>query len=111
MSGFSEQIPDEVIIGLGALSYRAFYTAHEYFEDAWRKTPDYSREFYRALLHISGGFFRLSQERPAAAKKFFIHALEWLAFFPSPYRGFRTDELINCLQNLTETINQNEPCV
>ena len=110
MSEFTEQIPDEVTIGLDAFNRREFFAAHEYFEDAWRKTPGDSREFYRALLHLSGGFFRLTQARPAAALKFFSHTLKWLAFFPSPYRGFITDELIDYLQKISEAIIQETPC-
>ena len=64
-----EQLPDNVIAGLEAFRKKEFYSAHEYFEDAWRKTLGTSREFYRALLHLSGGFFRLTQSRPGAAKK------------------------------------------
>jgi len=110
MSEFTEQIPHEVTIGLDAFNKREFFAAHENFEDAWRKTPGYSREFYRALLHLSGGFFRLTQVRPAAAQKFFTHALKWLAFFTSPYRGFKTDELIYFLQKISEAIIQETPC-
>jgi len=55
-------------------------------------------------------FFRLTQVRPAAAQKFFTHALKWLAFFTSPYRGFKTDELIYFLQKISEAIIQETPC-
>ena len=110
MSEFYIQIPDEVKLGLDAFSVEAFYTAHEHFEDAWRNTHDDSREFFRALLHISGGFYRLTQARHTAAEKFFKHAINWLAFFPSPYWGFKIDDLIFHLEKIIETIKQKTPC-
>lgn len=110
MNKTPDQLPDDVVAGLKAFSKRDFHTAHEFFEDAWRKTPGASREFYRALLHISGGFFRLTQSRPGAAKKFFTHALKWLAFFPSPFAGIKTDKLIWHLENLIQAINTGMPC-
>jgi predicted metal-dependent hydrolase len=67
--------------GILAFSHSEFYEAHEHFEDAWRVTPGPSREFYRALIQISGGFFRLTQGRKMAANKFFQHALHWLEGF------------------------------
>lgn len=84
-----------------------YYEAHEYFEAAWRLTQDPSREFYRALLQVSGGYYRLTQERPEAAKKFFTHALGWLDGFPSPFRGIDTAELKVQLQKMIKAINQN----
>lgn len=105
-----DQLPANVVAGLVAFSKRDFYTAHEHFEDAWRKTPGASREFFRVLLHISGGFFRLTQSRPGAARKFFSHALKWLTFFPSPYAGIYTDLLTFQLENLIQAINTGIPC-
>ena len=105
-----EQLPGNVIAGLEAFRKKEFYSAHEYFEDAWRKTPGSSREFYRALLHLSGGFFRLTQSRPGAAKKFFTHAIKWLVFFPSSYAGINTDLLTFRLENLIQAINTGIPC-
>lgn len=84
-----------------------FYEAHEHFEDAWRETLDESREFYRALLHLSGGFFRLSQKRPGAAKKFFSRAHHWLSLFPTPYRKVDTNKLKKYVLKMINTIDKN----
>lgn len=86
--------------GLLAFNQREFYEAHEGFEDAWRETPGPSREFYRALIQISGGFFRLTQNRPKAAIKFFNNALKWLADFPSPYMNLDTDGVKHHLRRI-----------
>lgn len=92
--------------GLKLLNNRAFYQAHEFFETAWRETNDNSREFYRALLHLSGGFYRLTQDRPEAAKNFFTHAIRWMRQFPNPYFGFDTKALLDHMQNLIAAIDQ-----
>ena len=92
--------------GLKLLNCRAFYQAHEFFESAWRETNDNSREFYRALLHLSGGYFRLTQDRPEAARKFFTNAVRWMGHFPNPYFGFDTKALLDHVQNLIAAIDQ-----
>lgn len=93
--------------GLRLFNQGDYYEAHEHFEAAWRQTHDPSREFYRALIHVSGGFYRLTQDRPDAAKKFFTHALRWLREFPSPFLGIDTAELKVRLHQLMEAIDQN----
>ena len=85
---FSQNLLQTVKNGVQLFNHGAFYEAHEFFEDAWRQTQEESREFYRALLHLSGGFFRLQQDRPSAARKFFTKAQYWLAYFPNNHLGF-----------------------
>lgn len=102
-----DNISSEVEKGLQHFNQGDFYEAHEYFETAWRQTDDPLREFYRALIHVSGGFFRLTQERPGAAKKFFTHALRWLREFPSPILGIDTAALKAHLLQMIEAIDQN----
>lgn len=102
-----EKISSAAEKGLQHFNKGDFYEAHEYFETAWRQTDDPSREFYRALIHVSGGFFRLTQERPGAARKFFSHALRWLQEFPSPYLGIDTAALKAHLLEMIEAIDQN----
>lgn len=87
MNEQSEKLLENAINGLNAYNAGDFYRAHEYFEAAWRETPTESRDLYRALLSLSGGFFRLMQKRPDAAWKFFIKAHDWLAQFPGNYYG------------------------
>lgn len=100
MTKRKEEYPREVNEGIQLLNQDRFYEAHEAFETAWRRTQDPSREFYRALLQVGGGFFRLSQGKPQAAKKFFSHALKWLALFPSPHLGFDTEILMEDIQKI-----------
>ncbi len=97
--------------GLRQFNQGEFYKAHEYFERAWRETKDDSREFYRALLQVSGGFYRLTQGRPGAAIKFFNRSLHWLEFFPKHYQGINTDELRNQLEELIKATNENRDTV
>ncbi len=92
--------------GLNLFNRREFYEAHEYFEHAWRETHDDSREFYRVLIHLTGGFFRLTQGRRDAAIKFFDRAHFWLKGFPSPYFGIDTDDLRDQLSNLRRAASQ-----
>jgi predicted metal-dependent hydrolase len=92
--------------GFLAFNNHKFYEAHECFENAWRKTEDDSREFYRALLQLSGGFFRLTLGRPEAARKFFSRSLHWLGFFPDRYQSVDTAELRKQLANMIEAIEK-----
>lgn len=101
-------LPTNIIKGLQAFNQGDFYTAHEFFEDAWRETPDGSREFYRALLHLSGGYYRLTQDRPGAALKFFQRSQHWLGKFPSPYFQIDTNTLKSHLDLLIAAINSGQ---
>jgi predicted metal-dependent hydrolase len=85
---------------------REFFTAHEFFEAAWRETKDESKEFYRALLQISAGYFRLTENRPKAADKFFNLAHKWLQGFPNNYLNFDLQAIKNNLHNLSYLISQ-----
>lgn len=103
-----ENLPEDVHQGLSLFKLDEYYEAHEAFESAWRKTDDSSREFYRALIHISGGFYRLTQNRPNAAVKFFEHALKWLMLFPDTHLGFDIALLKTDLNNIIGAIEQGQ---
>ena len=96
----SQKLPNSVLQGLQRFNQGEFYEAHEDFEAAWRKTPGEEREYYRALLQISGGFFRLTLGNSKGARKFFQLAKGWLARFPNSYFGI--DNL--AVQNNLNTI-------
>ena len=100
-----EDLPHNVKQGLQAFNRGDFYLAHEYFEDAWRETPDEVREFYRALLHLSGGYYRLTQNRAHAARKFFHRSLHWIGQFPNPYLSIDTSALIDHLDEIITAID------
>lgn len=102
-------LPTKVKHGLRAFNQGEFFAAHEFFEDAWRETPDSSREFFRSLLHISGGFYRLTEDRPRAAMKFFSRALHWLQFFSNDYMGLEVEKIRNLLEKLIDNINAGKP--
>ena len=95
--------------GLRLYNQKEFYSAHEFFEDAWRGAPGDSREFFRALLQISAGYYRLTQNRSEAAKKFFSRALYWLQPFPKHHLGFDVIFIKDHIQGLIEAINSNLP--
>lgn len=106
----TSQLHPDAIKGLRLFNQQSFYDAHEFFEEAWRAAPLDEREFYRALLQLCGGFFRLTQDKPAAARKFFDRALFWLEPFRLVYKsmdvaGLRSDlqALINALDAQTPT--------
>lgn len=103
-----ENLPEDVHQGLSLFNQDEYYEAHEAFESAWRKTQDPSREFYRALIHISGGFYRLTQNRPKAAVKFFEHALKWLMLFPDTHLGFNIALLKGDLNTIIAEIEQGQ---
>lgn len=103
-----ENFPENVRQGLSLFNMEKYYEAHEAFETAWRMTQNPSREFYRALLHISGGFYRLTQNRPKAAVKFFEHALKWLMLFPDTHLGFKIALIKADLNTIIAAIEQGQ---
>ncbi len=96
--------------GIHLFNQQAFYDAHEYFESAWRETSPPQREFYRALLQIAGGYYRLTQDNAPAARKFFSHALGWLAAFPDSHFGINTAALRLRLIQLIEALDEGQSC-
>lgn len=99
--------PQSVFKGISHFNNRSFFEAHEYFENAWRETQGQEREFYRALLQISGGYYRLTQANTSGARKFFSRALNWLALFPDFFQGMQTSAIIENVQTLLIAISQN----
>lgn len=97
-------LPLTVILGFHAFNQGDFFTAHELFEAAWRETSAAPREFFRALLLLSGGYFRLTQDRPDAAIKFFNRALGWIDQYPNPYLGIDTKDIKTQLEKLITAI-------
>ncbi|MBW6467216.1 MAG: DUF309 domain-containing protein [Brevefilum sp.] len=100
-----KQLHPDVLQGIQAFNQGEYYAAHEYFEDAWHDTRDNAREYSRALLHLSGGYYRLTQDRPAAARKFFTRALAWIEPFSSPYHKIDSTAIINQLKLLIDAID------
>jgi len=110
----SNQLPCQKIYinvreGLRLYNQREFYTAHEFFEDVWRQTPGDTREFFRALLQICAGYYRLTQNRSEAAKKLFSRALYWLQPFPKHHLGFDIIFIRGHIEALIEAISSNMP--
>lgn len=99
----------EALKGLQAFNRQAFYDAHEYFETAWRNSPLDEREFYRSLLQISGGFYRLTEDRPTAAYKFFDRARFWLRAFPPQFKSMDVDALQVWLDDLIKILAEGRP--
>lgn len=83
-----------------------FFQAHEDFEAAWRKTPGEEREFYRSLLQISGGYFRLTQGNVSGARKFFTLALDWLEGFPANFQGTNVQSIRETLQSVLSDLDK-----
>lgn len=94
------ELTQNAIRGLQAFNRQDFYESHEWFEKAWQESPLEIREFYRALLHLSGGYYRMTQDRPEAAIKFFKRTQFWLRPFPNPNLGINTDQIRKDLSNL-----------
>lgn len=103
------EAPKTVQKGLDLFNQRQFYEAHEYFEAAWRQTEDPIRELYRALLHLAGGFYRLTQNRPGAAVKFFTHAQSWIHPFPDHCQGINTGEIKTRIKTVLSALARDEP--
>jgi predicted metal-dependent hydrolase len=109
MNKMQNTFPEDFALGLRAFNQQAFYEAHEHFEDAWRLCTSEEREIFRAFLHLSGGFYRLTQNRPGAARKFFTHAQKWLAGFPARFHGLDLAQIMAFIQQLIEEIDDETP--
>ena len=109
MQARNSGLTQNAVQGLRAFNRQDFYEAHEWFEKAWRESPADVREFYRGLLQLSGGYYRLTQGRPKAAMKFFDRAQFWLVPFPNPFFSIDPERIREAISELRIALASQQP--
>jgi predicted metal-dependent hydrolase len=74
-----------------------FFEAHEAFETAWRACADRERDFFQGLVHVVVSAYQRGRDRPVAAERQRIKALNRLAAYEPSHRGLDVTALRSAL--------------
>ena len=74
-----------------------FFDAHEAFETAWRGCADEERDFFQGLVHVVVSAYQSGRDRPVAAERQRVKALNRLAAYAPVYRGLDVELLLERL--------------
>ena len=74
-----------------------FFDAHEAFETAWRACADEERDFFQGLVHVVVSAYQSGRDRPVAAERQRVKALNRLRAFAPAHRGLDVELLLERL--------------
>jgi predicted metal-dependent hydrolase len=74
-----------------------FFDAHEAFETAWRACDADERDFFQGLVHVVVSAYQTGRERPVAAERQRLKALNRLSAFAPSHRGLDVAVLVDAL--------------
>jgi uncharacterized protein len=75
-----------------------FFDAHEAFETAWRACPGEERDFFQGLVHVVVSAYQSGRDRPVAAERQRVKALNRLAAYAPAHRGLDVELLLERLE-------------
>jgi uncharacterized protein len=71
-----------------------FFDAHEAFETAWRACAEEERDFFQGLVHVVVSAYQAGRDRPVAAERQRVKALNRLAAYAPAHRGLDLELLL-----------------
>jgi predicted metal-dependent hydrolase len=74
-----------------------FFNAHEAFETAWRACAGEERDFFQGLVHVVVSAYQSGRDRPVAAERQRVKALNRLAAYAPVHRGLDVELLLKRL--------------
>ncbi len=83
--------------GLALARAGRFFDAHEAFETAWRACAPAERDFFQGLVHVVVSAYQVGRDRPVAAERQRIKALNRLAAYVPEHRGLDVALLVAAL--------------
>ena len=83
--------------GLALARAGRFFDAHEAFETAWRACAPAERDFFQGLVHVVVSAYQAGRDRPVAAERQRIKALNRLAAYVPEHRGLDVALLVAAL--------------
>jgi predicted metal-dependent hydrolase len=73
--------------GLELVRARAFFDAHEAFEDEWRAAPAAERDFLQGLVHVTVAWYHAGRGNKHGAERQLAKAARRLAPYAPAHRG------------------------
>jgi uncharacterized protein len=88
-----EPFHDSFQKGLRQFNTRAFFEAHETWEEIWLLTPELEKTFLQGIIQIAAGFHHYCRGNRAGAQSLLGYGLVKLGRFPAVHRGLDVGSL------------------
>jgi hypothetical protein len=92
--------------GLELAREGSYFEAHEAFETAWRACAGDERDFFQGLVHVVVSAYQHGRDRPVAAERQRVKALNRLAPFAPSHRGLDVAALLSELERAEPDVRQ-----
>jgi len=79
--------------GLDQFNARAFFEAHETWEEIWLPALEPEKAFLQGIIQIAAGFYHYTRGNRAGTQSLLEAGLGKLERFPTDYRGLKLEEL------------------
>jgi len=79
--------------GIDQFNRRAFFEAHETWEEIWLAAPEPDRTFLQGIIQVAAAFHHSTRGNRAGAQSLLNAALAKLEQFPGDYRGLKLEML------------------
>jgi len=96
--------------GLRQFNARAFWHAHESWEEIWLKAGEPEKTFLQGIIQISAAFYHHQRENLAGTRTLLRRGLEKVEQFPPRHRGLRLEELRRAVRDWLEDLEQGGSC-
>ena len=79
--------------GLEQFNSRAFFEAHETWEEIWLSAPEPDKTFLQGIIQVAAGFHHYVRGNHVGARSLLGAGLRKLEKFPDDYRSLALDKL------------------
>ena len=90
--------------GLSLLRAKAWFAAHEAFEEAWRTAPAAERDFLQGLVHVAVAWLQAERGRQIGCERQLAKAARRLGPYAPRHRGVDIDGLLAQLTAARHTV-------
>jgi predicted metal-dependent hydrolase len=95
---------EALVVGLRLWSAQRFFEAHECLEEVWHPAPEADREFWKGVIQVAVGCVHHQRGNAEGCVTLLRRAADYLAPYPSPHHGIRTDELRTAAHEMADTV-------
>ena len=95
--------------GIQLFNSRAFFDAHEVWEDVWRGAEGLEKKFLQGLIQVAVAFHHYSMGNLAGARSLLERSSKNLAGYPECYAGIRVTALLESLAKWRTALSTGGP--
>ncbi len=94
--------------GIEQFNARAFFDAHETWEEIWLTAPEPEKTFLQGIIQVSAAFHHYCRGNPAGAQSLLTAGLLKLSRFPENHRGLDLEALRDAASHWAKALGNNE---